>query len=133
MRVIIWGGAYCSLLKVFKHLVGQRKQKDIFSHLFFIHFRNAASHVGRNSYINLFGVRQIEIFHNFYKLLLGFGPSKSWIVFLLVLNGGFGTTFVVVSRVDHGSIRKSKQLVVHRVIQILSRTTLKVSSTTTYN
>ena len=101
--------------------------------LYLLDIGYAASHIGWNGHINLLGVRQVEIGHDFDKLILGLVLAQTRIGFLFSANGGTQTSLIIVCRVDNGGIRQVKELRPHGLVQRFGRAALKVGTATTLN
>lgn len=91
---------------------------------------NAASHVGRNGYIDFFGIRKIQVFHNVTKLRDSFPSTKPGVCLFLSPNGRRESTFIVVCRIHLSFGRKCEKLGVNRRIQLFGVSLLKVCSAT---
>lgn len=70
--------------------------------------------VGRQGFVYLFWIWQVQFFHYLYKFLLRFG--QAWIHHLFLFNSGAGLTCVIMSGVQCIVGREREDLVMYRIV-----------------
>lgn len=85
-----------------------------------------ATHVERESSVDLLGVRQVESIHDSQELLLGLGEAQ--VELLLLTDGALSAAFVVMGWEHRAAVRQSEQLGVDIVVEAPGVSCLEVGS-----